>query len=115
MNNRPKESYIRKIDTNLETPKRILGEARNQFTPIYFLLKKPFSEIKKEIKDMKFKSFEDYTSGNYADDMSVIKEIKEAYPDEVLKYNEIIEKFKDPNLSEDEFFELIGDSQILGL
>ena len=43
MNNRPKESYIRKIDTNLETPKRILGEARNQFTPIYFLLKKPFS------------------------------------------------------------------------
>jgi hypothetical protein len=108
-NNKPKEAYGK--DIFLESPEGILNEARSQFFPIYVLLNDNFDQIKNLIKSMNLKSFEDYTLDKHKDNGSqIIKEVEKTNPDVFIKYNEIIEKLKDPDLSEDEFFEAIEHS-----
>ncbi len=107
-----KEAYDRKVF--LETPEDILNEAHNQFISIYWMIKKPFDEIKNSIPGFNLISFEDYTINNHPDDgLQIISEVEETNPDVFIKYNEIIKKLKDPDLSEEEFLKLIQESKDL--
>jgi len=92
----------------------IIVDACNQFSWFELYKKRSLEEIKQVILEANLKTLEGYLTKKFGDmHQNVIEKVRQYNPDVFDEYNTLINSLKSPNLTHEEFVEILEKSKAI--